>query len=278
MSISIMSRTQPRVSAETSQLSTFQRFGRAVYGSAMVAFAVENLARLDGVPQVEPFPLWLGGHSGLAVLSAAVLLGGGLLINVPRLAARAALALAVLGAIWLLSLQAPLVIAQPKNGGLWVGFFETCAIGAASTFLAASLLPRDDAVLGQAGDAWRRVAVGARFAFGLSFIAFGISHFVYREYVESVIPAWIPAHRFFAYFTGVAHLAAGVSLVSGFRDRLAATLLAIMFGSWVLILHIPRVVAARTDVNEWTSLIIAVAMCGGAALFASPERGQKRLG
>lgn len=271
MSIIALSHVRPGVSADASPLTTARRGSRAVFGLAMAAFALENFVRLDGVPQLEPFPSWLGGHSALAVLSAVVLLSGAMLINVPRLASRGALALAVLTSLWLVSLQTPLVIQQPKNGGLWVVFFEVCAIAAACSHLAASLLRQDEAFVGESGEGWRRVAVLARVAFGLSFIAFGASHFIYTGYVESVIPAWIPAHRFFAYFTGVAHIAAGISLVSGIRVRLSTTLLAIMFACWVLVLHVPRVAAARGDTNEWTSLIVALAMCGGAWLFAAEE-------
>ncbi|MEO6529038.1 MAG: DoxX family membrane protein [Gemmatimonadaceae bacterium] len=277
MSISAFSHVRPGVSTKASPLTTARRLSRAVFGFAMSAFALENLVRLDGVPQLEPFPSWLGARAVLAVLSGAVLLGGGTLINAPRLASRAASALAVLTLLWLLSLQAPLLIQQPKNGGLWVVLFEVCAIAAACTFLAASLLWQDAEFVGVSGDAWRRVAVWARIAFGLSFIAFGISHFVYTAYVEAVIPAWIPAHKFFAYFTGLAHLAAGISLVSGIRYRLAAAMLVIMFGCWVLILHVPRVAAARGNANEWTSLIIAIAMCGGAWLFAAEEHSGVRF-
>jgi len=277
MSIIALSHVRPGVSARATPLTTARRGSRAVFGVAMAAFALENLVRLDGVPQLEPFPSWLGAHPALAVLSAIVLLGGAALINVPRLASRGTLALAVLTSLWLVSLQAPLVIQQPKNGGLWVVFFEVCAIAAACTFLAGRLLAQDEIFVGESGDTWRRVALFARVAFGLSFIAFGISHFVYTGYVESVIPAWIPAHKFFAYFTGVAHIAAGASLVTGIRVRLATTLLAIMFACWVLVLHVPRVAAARGDMNEWTSLIVALAMCGGAWLFAAEDRDDTML-
>jgi uncharacterized membrane protein len=101
---------------------------------------------------------------------------------------------------------------------------------------------------------------------GLAFVAFGISHFMYVGYVESVIPAWIPAHRFFAYATGVAHIAAGCSLIARVQDQLATALLAVMFGAWVLVLHIPRVIAHPTTGNEWSSLFVAVTMCGGALI------------
>ena len=107
-----------------------------------------------------------------------------------------------------------------------------------------------------------------RFMFGISMPVFGILHFIFVDYVARVQPSWIPGHVFWAYFTGVAHIAAGLSIVTNIKARLAANLLALMFGLWVLILHGPRVVASLHNRNEWASGIIAMAMCGGSLLVA----------
>jgi hypothetical protein len=48
-----------------------------------------------------------------------------------------------------------------------------------------------------------------------------------------------------------------------------------MLSSWVLILHIPRVVAAVGDRHEWDTLFLAVAQTGAAWIVAgSLERLQ----
>jgi uncharacterized membrane protein YphA (DoxX/SURF4 family) len=99
--------------------------------------------------------------------------------------------------------------------------------------------------------------------------AFGVLHFLYIAYIVYVTPSWIPAHVFFAYATGIAHVASGVSLLTGVLARLAAYLTAAMFGSWVLIVHVPRVVRDPSTPSEWTSMLIALGMCGGALLIAS---------
>jgi hypothetical protein len=41
-----------------------------------------------------------------------------------------------------------------------------------------------------------------------------------------------------------------------------------MYGSWVLMLHLPRVLAQPAMRAEWTSLFVALALCGGAWLVA----------
>ena len=82
------------------------------------------------------------------------------------------------------------------------------------------------------------------------------------------MPAWIPARLFWAYFVGAAFIAAGASIVTKVKARLAASLLGIMFAIWVLILHLPRVVANLHTKQEWTSLVIALGMSGGSWLVA----------
>ena len=52
--------------------------------------------------------------------------------------------------------------------------------------------------------------------------------------------------------------------ISGLLARLAATLLAAMYATFVLILHAPRVAATPTARIEWTMLFIALSLTGAA--------------
>ena len=56
--------------------------------------------------------------------------------------------------------------------------------------------------------------------------AFGTEHFTFTDAVASLIPAWIPWHRFLAYLVGACFVAAALSLVTKIQARLAASLLA----------------------------------------------------
>jgi uncharacterized membrane protein YphA (DoxX/SURF4 family) len=86
--------------------------------------------------------------------------------------------------------------------------------------------------------------------------------------VASWVPKWLPFPLFWAWFTGAAHCAAGVGLVTGVLGRLAGILAGIMYGTWVLIVHIPRVHATPHDAFEWNGIFVAAALSGSAFLAA----------
>ena len=53
-------------------------------------------------------------------------------------------------------------------------------------------------------------------------IIFGAQHFMYAAFIATLIPAWIPFHLFWVYFTGTGFIIAGLSIASGVLARLAA--------------------------------------------------------
>lgn len=233
--------------------------GRVVFGVAMAALGALNLVYGEGVFGLEPVPMWVPARSAFAYLTGCLLVVAGLILASGRGTRPAATVLAGLLSFWVLLLQLPPLVSAPYNGGLWTTTFETLALCSAAWVLASLPAP------------WARVA---RVCFGASLFVFAGLHFVYQAYVTSVIPGWIPGALFWTYLTAVAFIAAGLAIVSGVQGRLAAALLGAMFGSWVLLLHVPRVLASPTVRTEWTSLLIALAMCGAGFLLAGSAPGR----
>jgi uncharacterized membrane protein YphA (DoxX/SURF4 family) len=69
--------------------------------------------------------------------------------------------------------------------------------------------------------------------------AFGTEHYTLTKVIASLVPAWIPWHIFWAYFVGTCFIAAALSLVTGIQSRLAASLLALNFLLFVLLMDTP---------------------------------------
>jgi uncharacterized membrane protein YphA (DoxX/SURF4 family) len=103
----------------------------------------------------------------------------------------------------------------------------------------------------------------------VSLVVFGVQHFMYGGFVAGLVPAFMPGRLFWAYFVGVAFVAAAVGIFVDMLARPAATMLGVMFFLFLILLHIPRIVVHPRDGNEWTSGLVALGMCGGAWILAS---------
>ncbi|EJL35824.1 DoxX protein [Caulobacter sp. AP07] len=237
-----------------------------LYGLGAIALGVIGLVFGDFALQWQPVPKDLPGHAILAALSAAalLLLGAGVLWR--RTARIASAVLAAIYAVWVVLLHGPLIIAQPTSVAAWLGVAEILALAMGGLALFAMLAPSPDA----------KLRLTARLLFGACALVFGLSHFAYAAFTATMVPAWIPFPLFWAYATGCGHLAAGLALVSGVLSRLAATLLAAMMGTFVLLLHLPRVLAAPGSQLEWTMLAIALSLTGAAwALSRTLPTGER---
>lgn len=113
----------------------------------------------------------------------------------------------------------------------------------------------------------KRLSVGPAFV-AAALAAFGMEHLVASRSIMQVIPSWIPAPLFWTYFVGIALLAAAASLALQRYVRLTATLLGIMFLLFVLLIHLPNVVASPKQRVVWAVLLRDLSFGGGAWALA----------
>jgi uncharacterized membrane protein YphA (DoxX/SURF4 family)/uncharacterized membrane protein len=108
--------------------------------------------------------------------------------------------------------------------------------------------------------------------------AFGTEHFTLTEDIASLVPAWIPWHEFWAYFVGACFIAAALSMVTTIQARLAASLLALNFFLFVVLMDVPAWIQNPRDRIALTLALRELSFSGGAlALGASLtvlERGR----
>lgn len=228
----------------------------ALYASGVillgvVGFVFQDFARQwQGAPAgLEPRVLWVN-------LSALLLLAGGAALLMRRTERHGALLLASFFGLWVIAFHLPRAFASWQHIGAWNAPAEI-------TYLSMGAL-----ALFAAGGPGRRLNLVARLLAGASALVFGLAHFNYIKFTATFVPAWIPPSQvFWAWATGAGHLAAGLALVTGVRARLGVTCHAAMMGSFVLLVHVPRVFASPEKHEEWIMLAISSALTGSAWLI-----------
>jgi hypothetical protein len=118
-------------------------------------------------------------------------------------------------------------------------------------------------------------------AFGPVFVAaalaaFAGEHFSAAATLAQIVPKWMPARVFIAYFVGVAHLAAALSFVARRYVSWSALCLALMFGLFVLLMDLPAALK-HPEVRLFWSLAArqATFAIGALALFATAARANQ---
>jgi uncharacterized membrane protein len=106
--------------------------------------------------------------------------------------------------------------------------------------------------------------------------AFGTEHFTLTREIASIVPAWIPWHLFWAYFVGACFIAAALSIVTKIQTRLSASLLALTFFLFVLLMDIPAWVQAPRDRFAITLALRELSFSGGALALAASLTAQWR--
>jgi uncharacterized membrane protein YphA (DoxX/SURF4 family) len=246
--------------------------GTRVYGLGAIALGLVGLAWGDFATIWQPIqalPFDVPHRTALAYVAAAGLLSAGVAIQWRRSAQAGLLVLTILYLIFAL-LWLPRVIGFPQLFGTWAGFLEEFALVAAALVVYASLLPRGSA-------RQVRAAQVGRISFGVCVLSFGLSHFFAIPQTAAMVPDWIPpGQQFWAVATGVAHLLAGVAILSGVLDVLGSRLLTVMLATFGALVWAPRLFAQPHEHMVWAGNAINLALIGAAWVVADSIASRRR--
>jgi uncharacterized membrane protein YphA (DoxX/SURF4 family) len=238
-------------------MAELSRLGRWFYAVAMAGFGVQFFFHVLLAGPV-PGPPLSPGRSLWACATAVVLIVAAVCIATGRKVRLAATLLAIVLLLRALLVFAPRLVANIHDPGPWTSGFEILAMSGVALVVAGTA-----------------VELG-RLLFASLLVVVGTQHFLYARFVATLVPAWIPARLFWAVFVGVAFFGAALAIATKKSSSLAATLLGLMFFLWVFIVHLPRVAASPHDGKEWTSALVALAMCGGAWLMTGGGTSAKK--
>jgi uncharacterized membrane protein len=196
-----------------------------------------------------------------------MLLGGiGLLVE--RMAALSARVLFCYLAAWLILLNVPIVLKAPLVEVNWQGMGEILVILAGGWVLHATLAAAAEGSTPGRATGTRGIRF-AKLTFGFALLPLGLAHFVYLNMTAPLVPAWLPYHTGWAYFTGAAQMAAGVGVLLSILPRLAATLDAVLLTAFTFLVWIPPIIAKPGSQGLWSELATSWAISAGAWVVAA---------
>jgi hypothetical protein len=234
----------------------------------------------DFAPMWQSIPAGIPGRETCLFGSALLLLVASIGLCFARSALPSLLAIAAYLLAWAVT-STPPILSKPLSVGAWYGFVEALS-SLAGAWILYDRLRREFRGSGTpAADA--NAVRAAQVLFGLSCVFYGWSHFAYADYTASMVPGWLAGRLGFAYFTGLAHIAAGLGILIRLLSRLAATLEAIMMSSFGLLVWLPSLftrpppVWATPPQNQWSEIVVTLLLASSAWIVAASLRGRERF-
>jgi hypothetical protein len=249
--------------------------GSYVYGLGVMALGMVSLAWGTFDPG-QPVPKGFPDRIALAYAAAAFMFVAGAAVEWRRTAAAGAAALtAYFVLIVVILMNGRVALGHYSEFGTYSGIAEQLAIAAGGLIVYAAHA-KIDATL-----AARLTRVG-QMTFGVCALLFGGAHFFYLNLTTPLVPKWLPPTQvFWAYATGVGHIAAAVAILTGVQARLAAILLTAMFASFTPLVHVPILLADPSSHFNWSENALNLALVGVAWVVADslapPRRSSAAL-
>ena len=259
------------------------RAGIFIYAAASVAAGIINLIWRDfatGWQPIQAFGDHVPGREFLAILTAVWLVAAGCAIFWRRGAALGGAALAaaysIFAIFWL-----PRLYWVTHFFGFSPGHIIGVLAGAGQQVILVSAGVLIWASFSAASTRSVRAVRFARFAFGFSCILFGLSHYLGIAGVAALVPKWLPpGGAFWAILTGSAFVLAGIAILSGVLDLLAARLLTAMLLIFSALVCLPWIFQEPHGHEAWGgnayNLTAAAAAWVVAGWLARQESARRR--
>jgi len=252
--------------------------GRTFLALALIGWGIQNFIYGDFV--LGRAPAWPSGLPGQLLFAYAtggffVAAGLALLGNVTVASFAGASAVLVFG--WAVARQLAAFALHPNWGG------QLTDVGKAITLFGGLLVIASASWIGP--DAGNALPAQARYGALLSTIGrvclsiflidSGIQHFLWAQFVATLVPAWVGHAQFWTYAAGVFLIAGGLGLLIPRTARVAAACCGLMIFLWFLMLHLPRTIALPQSKTDWLALFESLGFSGIAFAIAGSMRSER---
>src|SRR5579871_6620122 len=224
---------------------------RVLFASGLIGMSLTGFRFGDFASVLQEIPKWVPARTIIPYAASTLMLLGGIGLVVERAAAVSARAVLLFLVAWLLLLNVPIVLKSPLVEVNWQATGEVLVMLAGGWVLHAVLSAPHDGRAPRIATGPRAVRT-AQLTFGFALVPLGLAHFFYLNNTAPLVPAWLPWHTFWAYFTGAAQVAAGLSVMLSIFPRAAATLDALLLTLFTFLVWIPQIVAAPADPGMWS--------------------------
>ncbi|HMH34177.1 MAG TPA: hypothetical protein VK543_14165 [Puia sp.] len=220
--------------------------GRIIFAIGLIGLGVVCFIAKDFIVGRPPaWPAAMNVNPALAYISGTALIIAALAILFKIKGRIAALFIGAL--IFFLSLLRHI----PHFMNDWANAYKTMALFGGALIVASSFLHEEaSAVSAQKERSAQSLTVLGSLLLAVFFIACGYAHFKFADFVNTLIPNYIPFHSFWTYFCGICLFAGGLGLLIPQTRQWAALLSGIMVIGWFLLLHVPRFAANTSDPSD----------------------------
>lgn len=212
---------------QTNCMQNLLRAGRAFYGIGIAGIGIQQFIYSEFRPVILPYlPSSIPAPAIWAYVVGAALIIAGAIIAFSK---NARLVSVLLGVFFLLLFFCFHVYYQlflnPNDFhfGNWTDALKELALSGGAFIIAASF-PQTKSFASN-----KSLLLLGRIFVSVMLIVFGIDHFLYKDFVATLVPDWIPGHLFWTYFGAVALIGSGICILLKIKTRLVGILLGIAY-------------------------------------------------
>ncbi|OFX83335.1 MAG: hypothetical protein A2W99_12000 [Bacteroidetes bacterium GWF2_33_16] len=114
----------------------------------------------------------------------------------------------------------------------------------------------------------KKLTTIGRILFALPFGIFGLNHLLMIDFYIGMLSTFIPGSSFTIILTGLALIAASISIIIKKYIKLSCILLAILLFIFIMTIHVPNLFNDKESIMALVALLKDTALMGGALMIA----------